>query len=136
MTWTIVLYALGFTLFVAAQARNSVQSTANSLAGFAGYVKWLKMQAVNLVTRAFFCSLFYGFIVQSVAQKLQAVGLPLHGIEIAGISGYAANALLYQIFGLLPWLRVEVQDLAPAPNSQVVPVIASNGPTPTTKGTS
>jgi hypothetical protein len=107
------IFALGWLLFVAAQAQNSVRSTANGLAGWAGFHVWLKLQFVNLATRAFFSSVFYGWIMQWVTTKLQAAGLTAIGIGVAGIAGYSANALLYQIFGLMPWLRVEVQDLAP-----------------------
>lgn len=109
----IVLFILGWVLFVLAQAQNSVQSTANGLSGWAGFWKWLKMQAVNLATRAFFSGLFYGYLVQVVTTKIQAAGLAIAGASIAGIAGYSANALLYQLFGLLPWLRVEVPELAP-----------------------
>jgi hypothetical protein len=107
------LFTAGWLLFVAAQAYNSIRSTANGLTGAAGLFAWLKLQSVNLLTRAFFCSLFYGYVMQFVAQKVAAAGLTLHAYSIAGVAGYAANALLYQAFGLLPWLRVEVQDLAP-----------------------
>ena len=113
MKLAVLVYAFGWLLFVAAQAQNSVRSTANGLSGWAGFRQWLKLQAVNLVTRAFFSTIFYGYIIQWVSDKLKAVGLGAIGIGIAGTAGYAANALLYQIFGLLPWLRVEVQDLAP-----------------------
>lgn len=113
MKWQALIYALGWLLFVAAQAQNSVRSTANGLTGWNGFVCWLKLQAVNLATRAFFSGLFYGFIMQSVTSKIQAAGLVITGNAVAGLAGYAANALLYQVFGLLPWLRVEVQDLAP-----------------------
>ena len=117
----IALYAVGWLLFVAAQAQNSVRSSTNGLAGWGGFLHWLKLQAVNLLTRAVSCAVLYGTIVHSVSTKIQAVGLPFTGIAIAFFGGYAANTMLYQIFGLLPWLRVEVADLAPAPNSQVVP---------------
>lgn len=117
----IALYAVGWLLFVAAQAQNSVRSSTNGLVGWAGFLHWLKLQAVNLVTRAVSCAVLYGTIVHSVTAKIQEVGLPFTGIAIAFFSGYAANTMLYQIFGLLPWLRVEVSDLAPPPNSQIVP---------------
>ena len=116
----ILLFVLGWLLFVTAQAYNSVRSTANGLTGWAGFMAWLRLQAVNLLTRAFFSGLFYAWVMQFVTAKIQAAGLSLHAAEIAGVSGYAANALLYQAFGLLPFLRVEVQDLAP--------------PTPTSSG--
>lgn len=109
----IALFILGWVLFVLAQAQNSVQSSTNGLAGWPGFWHWLKLQAVNLATRAFFSGIFYGYLVQFVTAKIQAAGLAITGATIAGIAGYSANALLYQIFGLLPWLRVEVGALAP-----------------------
>ena len=109
----ILLFSLGWILFVLAQAQNSVRSTANGLAGWAGVMHWLRLQAVNLATRAFFSALFYRLIVNYVATKLEAVSMVVPAASIAGMAGYAANALLYQIFGLLPWLRVEIADLVP-----------------------
>ena len=107
------IFAVGWLLFVWAQAQNSVRSTANGLQGLAGLKYWLKMQAVNVTTRAFFSFVFYGFIMNDVAAKISGAGFTVTGTSLAGISGYAANAILYQIFGLFPFLRVEVQDLAP-----------------------
>jgi len=117
----ILVFASGWVLFVLAQAQNSVRSTANGLTGWAGLLHWLKLQAVNLATRAFFSGLFYAWVMQLVTNKIKAAGLTLTGTAIAGLAGYAANALLYQAFGLMPWLRVEVQDLAPPANAQIVP---------------
>jgi len=108
-----LIFGAGWLLFVLAQAQNSIRSTANGLVGWAGFTHWLRLQAVNLLTRAFFSGLFYSFIIQSVTTKLQAVGFAITSTAIAGVAGYSANALLYQAFGLLPWLRVEVPDLAP-----------------------
>ena len=113
----ILVFAAGWLLFVVAQAQNSILSTTNSLTGWAGFRYWLKIQWVNIATRAFFSALFYGFLIEQVAEKLQAVGFGITGTAVAGVAGYAANALLYQAFGLLakaiPGLRVEVHDLAP-----------------------
>jgi hypothetical protein len=109
----IAIFILGWVLFVLAQAQNSVQSTSNGLSGWAGLSRWLKLQAVNLATRAFFSGIFYGYLVQFVASKIQAAGLGITAFTIAGVAGYSANALLYQVFGLLPWLRVEIGTLAP-----------------------
>jgi uncharacterized membrane protein YeaQ/YmgE (transglycosylase-associated protein family) len=120
----VLIYSAGWILFVAAQAYNSVRSSANGLYGWEGYLRWLKLQAVNLATRVFFCAILFGWVMQLVTSKIQTAGLGLESNAIAGIAGYAANALLYQAFGLLPFLRVEVQDLAPPPNAQVVPVPA------------
>jgi hypothetical protein len=118
----VAIYSVGWLLFVAAQAQNSVRSNTNGLVGWDGFVHWLKLQAVNLVTRAVSCAVLYGTIVNSVTTKIQAVGLPFTGMAIAFFGGYAANTLLYQMFGLLPWLRVEISDLAPPASAQIVPV--------------
>jgi hypothetical protein len=109
----ILIYAAGWLLFVAAQAQNSVSSSSNGLRGWGGFAQWLKHQAVNLITRAFFSAIFYGYIIHVVCAKIQAAGLAVTGVACAGVAGYAANAVLYQAFGLLPWLRVEIPDLAP-----------------------
>lgn len=111
------IYSLGWLLFVGAQAHNSVRSTANGLTGWPGYAQWLKIQWINLLTRAFFSGILYAWVMGFVTDKIQAAGLALHADAIAGIAGYAANALLYQAFGMLPFLRVEVQDLAPPANA-------------------
>jgi len=113
----ILIYAAGWLLFVVAQAQNSLLSSANSLTGWAGFKFWFRVQWVNLTTRAFFSAILYGFLIDQVSKRLQAVGFVLTGAAVAGCAGYAANALLYQAFGLLakaiPGLRVEIHDLAP-----------------------
>jgi len=113
----VLLYLMGWCLFVAGQAQNSLRSKSNSLdPGFAGLRQWLHFHLVNLAQRAFFSGLFYGFIVHTMGIKLQAAGFPVTSYMVAGIGGWAANGLLYQIFGLIPGLRVEVADLAPPAN--------------------
>lgn len=106
----VSVFALGWILFVLAQAQNSVKSKTN---GLNTLKSWFQLHAVNLATRAFFSGLAYGFIVHTVSSKIASVGLQLTATSVAGIGGYSANALLYQFFGYLPWLRVEVADLAP-----------------------
>lgn len=113
----VSVFIVGWLLFVVAQAQNSVKSKTNGLTSLAA---WLRMQAVNLITRAFFSALAYGFILNTVSSKLQAVGFTVTATTIAGLGGYSANALLYQFFGLMPWLRVEVADLAP-PSATAAP---------------
>jgi len=110
----ISLYAIGWLLFVAAQAQNSIASKSNSLVpGSTGLKAWLRANLVNLATRAFFSGLAYGFVIHTLASKIQAVGFQISGVAIAGTAGYSANALLYQFFGLFPGLRVEMSELAP-----------------------
>jgi hypothetical protein len=110
MALNVTIFIIGWLLFVLAQAQNSVKSKTNGLNTLAD---WFQLHAVNLLTRAFFSSIAYGFIVHTVSTKVQALGFPMTATTIAGIGGYSANALLYQFFGLMPWLRVEVADLAP-----------------------
>jgi hypothetical protein len=125
----ILMYLIGWVLYVAAQAQNSATSKTNGLPpGFEGIKLWLRMHLVNLATRAFFSGLAYGFLVRTIAGKIQAVGFPLTSTAIAGVAGYSANALLYQFFGLFPGLRVEVADLAPPASAQVVPQATPEDP--------
>jgi len=129
----IALYILGWVLFVAGQAKNSVTSKTNGLPdGWIGAKLWLTAHAVNLAQRAFFSGIFYTFLVHTVASKIQTAGMPFASYTIAGLSGFCANALLYQVFGLFPGLRVEIADTAPPPNQQIVPPQTSNGPAPVT----
>lgn len=117
----ITVYIIGWLLYVAAQAQNSVTSKTNGLStGATGIGEWLRMHAVNLMTRAFFSALAFTFFIHTMAEKIHAVGFAVTSTAIAGCAGYAANAMLYQFFGLFPGLRVEVADLAPPPNSQIL----------------
>lgn len=110
----IVLYGMGWVLFVAGQAQNSIRSKTNGLpGGFSGLQAWLHFHLVNLAQRAFFSGLFYGFIVHTATVKLQAAGFPVTSYMVAGFGGFCANGMLYQIFGLIPGLRTEVAELAP-----------------------
>lgn len=130
LTWLV--YWIGWLVFVLGQAHNSIASRTNALSGWAGLKLWLRAQAANLLTRAFFAAIFAGYIIQQVAEKLESVNLPLHTLGIEALSGFAANALLYQVLGLVPWLRVEVSDLAPPtlpppPTSPTLPTLPTPG---------
>jgi len=114
MTLDIVLFIVGWLLYVASQAQNSVASKSNGLPpGWPGIVIWLHAHSVDLARRAFFSALAYGFLVHTLATKVEQVGFNVSGAAIAGTAGYAANTLLYQFFGLFPGLRVEMSELAP-----------------------
>ena len=127
----IALYILGWVLFVAGQAKNSVSSKTNGLpAGFPGLKLWLSAHAVNLAQRAFFSGIFYTFLIHTVASEIQKAGMPFASYTIAGLAGFCANALLYQVFGLFPGLRVEIADFAPPPNQQIVPLPTSGTTNP------
>ena len=116
-----LIFALGWLLFVLAQAQNSIRSDSNNLSGKAGWLHWFQMHGVELAFRAFVSALLYGYIVHTVAAKIEGVGLQLTGTSIAGFGGIAANSVLYQFFGLIPWLRVEVGNLAPPKTDEVPP---------------
>ena len=137
----VVVYALGWLLFVAGQAQNSIASKTNGLpTGWEGFKLWIKLHAVTLAQRAFWSGLGYGFIVHTTGVKLEAVGFHVTSTIIAGLGGWVANGILYQFMGLFPGLRVEVADLAPPPNAQVVPAVneatitaPNSNPPPATK---
>jgi hypothetical protein len=109
----VVVFVIGWMLFVLAQAQNSIKSSTNGLQGKAGWAQWFKIHAIELAWRAFGSGLLYHYIVQTTANKLAGLGLSLESTSIAGFGGLAANSVLYQVFGLIPWLRVEVADLTP-----------------------
>jgi hypothetical protein len=120
----ILLYLIGWTLFIAGQAQNSIRSKSNGLpSGFEGLKQWLDFQWLDIAHRAFWSGLFYGVIVQKTTALLQSVGFPVTSYIIAGIGGYTANAAVYQILGLIPipGLRKEVADFVPPANAQIVP---------------
>lgn len=119
----VAVFAIGWALFVLSQAQNSIRSSSNGLQGAAGWRAWLKLHAIDLLTRAFFSAIAYGFILNQVSTKLQAVGFNVTATTIAGCGGFMANALLYQFFGLIPGLRVEVGELAPPAPTPLVPSV-------------
>jgi hypothetical protein len=114
----ILMYWIGWLLFVLGQAQNSVSSSSNNLSGIQG---WLRLHWYTLLLRAFFSVIgevgIQHFVLTKIGPLLAAQGLTIAAWGIAGVSGFAANTLLYQAFGLLgnkiPWLRVEVPALAP-----------------------
>jgi len=120
----IVLYVMGWGLFVAMQAQNSIRSSSNGLDGVEGWKSWMRFHLIDLMVRGFFSGLFYGFIVHTATLKLQAAGFPVTSYMIAGFGGWSANGLVYQICGVLG-IRVEMGEKVPPANAQVVPQSAS-----------
>jgi hypothetical protein len=117
----IILYVMGWGLYVAGQAQNSIRSTSNGLTdSFEGWRAWLRFHLIDLANRAFWSGLFYGLAVHSTAVKLQALGFPITTYMVAGAGGFFANAFVYQAFGLLGIKRVEMGEKVPPPNSQIV----------------
>lgn len=117
----ISVFCVGWLLFVAGQCQNSITSKTNGLPeGVAGFKIWLRAHWVDLLRRAFFSGLAYTFLIHTISGKLQSVGFNVSSYAISGVAGFSANNLLYQFFGLFPGLRVEVADLVPPPNAQLV----------------
>lgn len=117
----LFMYWAGWTLFVLGQAQNSINSPSNNLSGAEGLRKWFQLHWYTLLLRAFFSLIGEVAIQHWVGAQIQPI-LADHGLVIAawgmaGISGFAANTVLYQIFGLLgqkiAWLRVDVPSLVP-----------------------
>ncbi len=129
---TIIMYWVGWLLFVLGQAQNSLNSPSNRLEGFAGFRTWLVLHWYTLALRAFFSAIgevaIQHFVMARIAPLLAAQGLSIAAWGAAGISGFAANTVLYQAFGLLgskiPWLRVDVPTLVP---SQAAREVAPGG---------
>ena len=71
------------------------------------------MHGVNLLIRAGASAVAYPVAVQSMTAKVAAVGFTLSAAGVSALAGFTSNGMLYQFFGFVPQLRVEVQDLAP-----------------------
>jgi len=125
-------YWFGWLLFVVGQAQNSINSPSNGLEGWAGFKRWLGMHWYTLLLRCFFCAIGQAALTHWIFSKINPL-LTEHGFlvaawGIAGISGFFANTLLYQVFGIagqrIPWLRVDVPQLAPpAPDPSGLPAV-------------
>jgi hypothetical protein len=118
MTWA--MYMLGWFLFVAMQIQNSLKSQTNGLENsIAGVKHWLSVQAVPLAIRAFivviFCPALLAGPVTKLEATLAAAGFKVASWGLAGLAGLGAEALLYQVWGLIPGLRKEVSQTAPPP---------------------
>lgn len=116
----IVMFVLGWLLFLVGQMFNSVKSTSNGLnVSMEGVFRWLRFQALNIAMRVFFTVIFYPTLLKVALDKLngplQSAGVGVAAWGLAGLAGYMANTALFQIFGLIPWLRVEIPSLAPPP---------------------
>jgi hypothetical protein len=108
-----ILYIMGWSLFVAGQAQNSIRSPSNGLTDdFEGWKCWMRTHFLDLANRAFWSGLFYGFIVYSATGKMQAIGFPVTSYMAAGVGGYTANVFIYQVFGVLGY-RVEMGEKVP-----------------------
>jgi hypothetical protein len=110
----IVLYLMGWSLFVALQAQNSIRSKSNGLTdNFDGWRTWLRFHLLDLMLRGFVCGLIYRVAVYTTAAKLQALGVQgMTTFTVAGMAGWTANGLVYQILGVLGY-RVEIGEKVP-----------------------
>lgn len=116
----ITLYIMGWLLFVAGQAQNSIRSTSNGLSNdLKGWETWLRLHLYDLAWRAFFSGIFYGFLIQTTTVKLRAVGLEVESYTVAGCAGWLANGAVYQLGGLVG-IRNEVSQKVP-PNNGAPP---------------
>jgi hypothetical protein len=119
MTW--VMYLLGWALFLALQIQNSLRSNTNGLEfSLSGVKRWLQISAVQTMLRAFIVVIFFPALMKGPVAKLNAT-LMASGFEVttwglAGLAGLASEALLYQVWGLIPGLRKEVAAVAPPPS--------------------
>jgi len=121
MAMNYVMYWAGWVLFVLGQAQNSVLSPSNGLEGTAGIRRWFQLHWYTLILRAFLSLIgeqaINHFVISKVEPLLQPFGLELAVWGFAGLSGLAANTLLYMAFGIagqkFPGLRVEMPALAP-----------------------
>jgi hypothetical protein len=113
----VSMFVVGWLLFLLAQMQNSVRSTSNGLDGLTGMKKWFRLQAVNILTRAFFSAALYPTLLKAALDKLDgplhSAGLSIAAWGLAGFAGYMANTAMFQIFGLIPGLRVEIPALVP-----------------------
>lgn len=117
----VVLFIVGWVLFVLAQAQNSIRSSTNGLSGKNGWAVWFQAHAIELAVRAFVSGCFYGFILKTTEGAIEAAGLHTTATGIAGMGGFFANAVAYQITGHIPQLRVETADVAPPINPPLPP---------------
>lgn len=124
-----VMYFTGIVLHLFLQIQNSVRSNSNGLTtGWAGMKKWLQLQAVSVLVRLFFSAIVFPAALQgplhALSGTLATAGVALPPWGLAGLAGYNVDALLNQVFGLIPWMRAEIPQLVP-PN---VPSLPSNDP--------
>ena len=120
------MYFTGIVLHLFLQIQNSVRSSSNGLTNnWAGMKKWLQLQAVSVLVRLFFSAIVFpvalSVSVHALSGTLAAAGLALPPWGLAGLAGYNVDALLNQVFGLIPWMRAEIPLLVPPPNAPCVP---------------
>jgi hypothetical protein len=113
-----IMYALGWLIHVLLQMENSLASPSNGLTNdWAGRRGWLKVQGGQLMARAFLAVVLYLPVVQIVTKKiapaLESSGLSNFVWGYAGLAGFSASEVVYQVLGWIPSLRAEMAELAP-----------------------
>lgn len=121
MTW--FMYLLGWALFLALQIQNSLRSNTNGLDfSLSGVKRWLSISAVPTMLRAFVVVIFFPALMKGPVAKLDATltaaGFQVTTWGLAGLAGLGSEALLYQVWGLIPGLRKEVASAVPPPSEQ------------------
>lgn len=119
MIWA--MYMLGWLLYLSMQIQNSIRSNTNGLEfSMAGVRRWLSISAVPTAIRAFvvviFCPALLNGPVAKLDATLAAAGFKVTSWGLAGLAGLGSEALLYQVWGLIPGLRKEVAAAAPPPS--------------------
>jgi hypothetical protein len=123
--WAILAYWAGWILFVVGQCWNALRSPSNKLSGVR---EWLGENWYSLIVRLFFSIILQALFISYIAEKIDTV-LEAHqnwssiaDWGVAGIAGYAANTLLYQIAGFLgSKLRAEPAALMTAGDTRAIP---------------
>jgi len=114
------MYMIGWALFLALQIQNSLRSNTNGLEySWKGVAHWLSISAVPTLLRAFlvviFCPALLSGPVGKLDATLTAAGFKLTAWGLAGLAGLGSEALLYQVWGMIPGLRKEVAKEVPPP---------------------
>lgn len=119
MIWA--MYMLGWFLSLALKIQNSLKSNTNGLEmSMAGVRRWLSIKAVPTAIQTFVVIIFCPALLSGPITKLSATlttsGFKVEAWGLAGLAGLGAEALLYQVWGLIPGLRKEVAAAAPPPS--------------------
>lgn len=106
----IFMFVIGWLVFVYLQMENSLKSSSNGLTNdWKGMKLYLRSQSDSLVWRAFFSAIFYPALIQkavnTIEPALAVAGLQIYAWGFSGLAGFGAYGFLYQITGLIGFLR-------------------------------
>jgi len=121
----VTFFILGWLVFVYGQAANSVRSSSNGLTqDWAGMLKWLRLQHVMLIERAFFSAIFYAalnqLVIKTVEPALKASGLGMNVWGMSGLTGFSASSGIHQLMGVVGLRGTEVHEAVPPDASGTV----------------